>query len=88
MLETAYGYKTRLYPCRLLVVIAIIAVLWAILLPSLTSVKNLARRLQCSSRLSGIGKAMSFYADKYDGKLPTCSGDAWISPTRIPALFP
>ncbi len=65
---------------ELLVVIAIIAVLLAILLPSLTSVRNLARRVQCSSRLSAIGKAMTFYADKYDGKLPRLQQDpdsAW-----------
>jgi prepilin-type N-terminal cleavage/methylation domain-containing protein len=64
---------------ELLVVIAIIAVLLAILLPSLTSVKNLARRLQCSSRLSGIGKALSFYADKYDGLLPVLQCDATLA---------
>lgn len=56
---------------ELLVVIAIIAVLLAILLPSLASVKALAKRLSCSSRMSGIGKAFSFYADTYDGKLAT-----------------
>ena len=42
---------------ELLVVIAIIAVLLAILLPSLSSIKLTARRLQCASKLSTMGKA-------------------------------
>lgn len=61
---------------ELLVVIAIIAVLLAVLMPALANVKNIARRVQCSSRLSGIGKVMTFYGDKYDGKLPTLQCDA------------
>jgi prepilin-type N-terminal cleavage/methylation domain-containing protein len=64
---------------EILVVIAIIAVLLAVLMPALANVKNIARRLQCSSRLSGIGKAMTFYADKYDGALPTLQCDATLA---------
>jgi prepilin-type N-terminal cleavage/methylation domain-containing protein len=64
---------------ELLVVIAIIAVLLAVLMPALSNVKNIARRVQCSSRLSGIGKAMTFYGDKYDGKLPTLQCDATLA---------
>jgi prepilin-type N-terminal cleavage/methylation domain-containing protein len=55
---------------ELLVVIAIIAVLLAVLLPSLANVKNIARRVQCGTRLKGIANATTFYADKYDGLLP------------------
>lgn len=55
---------------ELLVVIAIIAVLLAILLPSLASVKGLARRIQCQSRLKGIGSAVGLYMNDYDGSLP------------------
>jgi prepilin-type N-terminal cleavage/methylation domain-containing protein/prepilin-type processing-associated H-X9-DG protein len=61
---------------ELLVVIAIIAVLLAVLMPALSNVKNIARRIQCGSRLGAIGKAMTFYGDKYDGKLPTLQCDA------------
>ncbi|HSV27765.1 MAG TPA: type II secretion system protein [Sedimentisphaerales bacterium] len=60
---------------ELLVVVAIIAVLLSILLPSLANVKHLARRVQCSSRLRGIGQAVTLYAEKYDGKLPTLQCD-------------
>jgi prepilin-type N-terminal cleavage/methylation domain-containing protein len=55
---------------ELLVVIAIIAVLLAVLLPSLQYAKSLAQRIQCSNKLKGIGQTISFYADKYDGLLP------------------
>jgi prepilin-type N-terminal cleavage/methylation domain-containing protein len=55
---------------ELLVVIAIIAVLLAILMPSLQYAKSLAQRIQCSNRLKGIGQTVTFYADKYDGLLP------------------
>ncbi len=55
---------------ELLVVIAIIAVLLAILLPSLTSIKGAAKRLQCAQKLGGIGKAYNMYSGQYDGMLP------------------
>jgi prepilin-type N-terminal cleavage/methylation domain-containing protein len=64
---------------ELLVVVAIIAVLLAILLPSLANVKNLARRLQCSFRLKEIGHAYSMYQETYNGDLPTPEqGGKWI----------
>jgi prepilin-type N-terminal cleavage/methylation domain-containing protein len=59
---------------ELLVVIAIIAVLLAILLPSLRGAKSLAQRLQCQTRLKSIGLSMAPYADTYDGKLPMLTG--------------
>jgi prepilin-type N-terminal cleavage/methylation domain-containing protein len=63
--------KTRAFTLvELLVVIAIIAVLLAILLPSLTSIKGAAKRLQCANKLGGIGKAMNMYSGQYDGSLP------------------
>jgi prepilin-type N-terminal cleavage/methylation domain-containing protein/prepilin-type processing-associated H-X9-DG protein len=55
---------------ELLVVIAIIAVLLAVLLPSLARVKELAKRLQCASSVKGNGMAFKFYSDNFDGKLP------------------
>jgi len=56
---------------ELLVVIAIIAVLLAILMPALAGMKATARRLQCSSRLAGMGKAFDMYISNYDGAMPT-----------------
>jgi prepilin-type N-terminal cleavage/methylation domain-containing protein len=60
---------------ELLVVIAIIAVLLAILIPSLAGAKGMARRLQCSSRLYGLGKAFGAYISAYDSRLPTVEFD-------------
>ncbi len=65
---------------ELLVVIAIIAVLLAILLPSLRNARALAHRLTCRSRLSGIGKNIAIYADQYDGKLPAPASDNPAAP--------
>lgn len=55
---------------ELLVVIAIIAVLLAILLPSIATVKEVANRVRCGSNFKGLGMGFKFYADTYDGKLP------------------
>jgi prepilin-type N-terminal cleavage/methylation domain-containing protein len=56
---------------ELLVVIAIIAVLLAILLPSLASVQGMAKRMQCQTRLKGIGNSVGLYMNDYDGSLPS-----------------
>jgi prepilin-type N-terminal cleavage/methylation domain-containing protein len=55
---------------ELLVVIAIIAVLLAILLPALASVKEKGKRLQCGYNLAGINKAINYYCDDNGGALP------------------
>ena len=60
---------------ELLVVIAIIAVLLAVLLPSLQNAKALAQRIQCQHRLKSVGSSIQPYADAYDGKMPTLTGD-------------
>jgi prepilin-type N-terminal cleavage/methylation domain-containing protein len=54
---------------ELLVVIAIIAVLLAVLLPALASVKEKGKRIRCGYNLSGINKAIGYYADDNGGKL-------------------
>lgn len=56
---------------ELLVVITIIAVLMGILLPSLAGVKATAWRIQCASRLSGIGRAFMAYTSDYHSDLPS-----------------
>jgi prepilin-type N-terminal cleavage/methylation domain-containing protein len=62
-------YKKGFTLVELLVVIAIIAVLLAILLPALASVKEKGKRIQCGYNLSSISKSINFYADHNDGKL-------------------
>jgi prepilin-type N-terminal cleavage/methylation domain-containing protein len=55
---------------ELLVVIAIIAVLLAVLMPALSTAKSIAKRLQCASRLGGIGRAFTMYVEASGGELP------------------
>ncbi len=50
---------------ELLVVIAIIAVLVALLLPSLTSARDAAHRTVCSANLRQIGMGYAMYTDNY-----------------------
>ncbi len=53
---------------ELLVVVAIIAVLIAIILPSLNKAKQLARRLVCMSNLRQISYGCRLYLDSNDGR--------------------
>ena len=55
---------------ELLVVIAIIALLLAILLPSLGRAREQARTTRCLANLKQIGLAMHAYASDYDYLLP------------------
>ena len=56
---------------ELLVVVAIIALLVSILVPSLTKAKDLTRRAICLNNLHGLGVTFHFYAQDKDGWLPT-----------------
>lgn len=53
---------------ELLVVISVIAVLLAILLPSLRKAKALTKRIACQSNLKQIAAAWSMYLDDNDGR--------------------
>jgi len=55
---------------ELLVVVAIIALLISILLPSLNRARAQARTTVCLSRITQLGKAFLMYADDYDGGFP------------------
>lgn len=66
---------------ELLVVIAIIALLVSILMPALGRVRELARRVQCSSQISNVGKAIAMYTNEYKDFFPTVasiSDDSWV----------
>ena len=56
---------------ELLVVVAIIALLVSILLPTLNKAKEAARRVVCAVHIRGCGQATIFYAMDYDDWLPT-----------------
>ncbi len=62
--------KTRAFTLiELLVVIAIIAVLMAILMPSLRAAKDQARRIHCVSNLKTLSLAWFIYKDENDDRL-------------------
>jgi prepilin-type N-terminal cleavage/methylation domain-containing protein len=73
---------------ELLVVIAIIAILMAILMPSLKLAKDQANAVICMSNLRSLSLAWLLYKDDYDGKLvggfpsrtPIATSDAWVKP--------
>lgn len=56
---------------ELLVVVAIIALLVSILLPTLSRAKELTKRTICGTNLSGAAKSLYIYANDYDDRFPT-----------------
>jgi len=54
---------------ELLVVIAIIAVLMAILLPSLNRAREQGKRISCLNNVKQMALAWNLYADDYDGRI-------------------
>ena len=61
---------------ELLIIIAIIALLVSLLLPSLDTAKELAREAVCMANLHGIGHAELAYAHAHDRRLPpSATGD-------------
>jgi prepilin-type N-terminal cleavage/methylation domain-containing protein/prepilin-type processing-associated H-X9-DG protein len=55
---------------ELLVVIGIIAVLIALLMPSLSAARSHATTIQCGANLHSIGQAMQQYANDFKGRVP------------------
>lgn len=73
--------RTRIHPSgftliELLVVVAIIAVLIAILLPSLGNARRVASRTKCLANLRGIGSATRVYAGEYADLIPDMAASA------------
>jgi prepilin-type N-terminal cleavage/methylation domain-containing protein len=64
------GHRRAFTLIELLVVIAIIAILAALLLPTLAKSKEKAKNIACISNLKQLGVAVRMYADEHDGLLP------------------
>lgn len=65
---------------ELLVVVAIIALLLAILLPSLSRARQMARRTYCASNMREIGKGLFYYAQKHNDFFPMIHGTDYEDP--------
>lgn len=71
---------------ELLVVIAIIALLLAILMPSLQVAKRMAQGVVCLSNTRGLSVSWTLYTGDYDGRMPHCSPGTgthnWVQPPQ------
>ncbi len=80
MLHKTQRFKAELHPragfslIELLVVIAIVALLLAILSPSLSAARAQAKQVVCASRMKQWGVAFTCYAAENAGYYPHCDG--------------
>lgn len=64
---------------ELLVVVAIIAVLMAILLPSLGSVRRQAASVKCLSGLRSLSQGVQIFSNENDGRIPWLISPDWTT---------
>ena len=69
---------------ELLVVISIIAILAALLLPSLAKAKGLSQETTCKSNLKNINLGLAFYYNAYNSTVPTTIGLSKNPSLRLP----
>ena len=57
------------------IVVSLVAGLFVVLLPAFDHERSHRNRIACADNLLAIGKAMSAYANDYDGMLPVAGGN-------------
>lgn len=71
---------------ELLTVIAVIAILASLLLPSLSKAKNIVQASSCASNMKQLGLVFYQYSNDFDARMPihklTAEGNAWSRYTR------
>ena len=72
---------------ELLVVLGIIAVLIALLMPTLSSVRKKAQAVKCAANLRSIGQALTMYVHQY-GYYPSCEALRPTPPREFYAIWP
>ncbi len=72
---------------ELLVVVSIIALLIAILLPSLGSAREAARDVKCRAQMKQIGLSFAALAEDNKGRLPGLWGPPWTGPNNLEGSF-
>lgn len=78
--QVEYGKATGFTLVELLIVMAIIALLVSILLPSFGRAKELAREVKCSVHMKYVGVGFLSYAGEYDDYFPVVHGDDYNNP--------
>jgi len=75
---------------ELLVVVAVICLLMAILLPSLSQAKKYAKTMKCAAQLKQIDLAMTVYATEYEGSIlgNSHTSGAFLDPSLPPHTPP
>lgn len=68
--DTFYRFRSGFTLIELLVVIAIIALLLAIVIPSLQSARELARRITCGTNMRSLSLSTIMYGEDEDDQLP------------------
>jgi len=85
-MKTDRNNKKAFTLVELLVVISIIALLLAILMPSLQKARAQAKQVLCSSNLKQIFMGMTFYAEDNNGYLPAVARGPWPGDYPDPAI--
>ncbi len=68
---------------ELLVVIAIIAILAAMLLPSLGKARETAKSMACASNMRQVAQMVASYSDNYNGYCPRAPGSIYYQMTAL-----